>query len=306
MENVIEIKDLKKSYGKDEALKGISFDVKRGEIFGLLGPNGAGKSTTINILLGLVSLDKGKITILGRDFLKEREFISQRMNVVAARTSLTGILTVRENLKIFAMIYNIKNPDKKIDELLDLFEIPDSKNKKLQTLSAGQHTRVTLCKGLINDPEILLLDECTLGLDPDIAEKTRKVIKTIQSEKKTTMIFTSHNMNEVEELCHRIAFMNKGRILKIDTADEYKKLIIKKIVTLRISDSEKAKEILEKEKIKLIEFDKDKVTFELDNSDDGLHLILQPLITKGIIIKDISTKGVSLEDVFIKFSREEI
>ena len=306
MENVIEIKDLKKSYGKDEALKGISFDVKRGEIFGLLGPNGAGKSTTISILLGLVSLDKGKITILGRDFLKEREFISQRMNVVAARTSLTGILTVRENLKIFAMIYNIKNPDKKIDELLDLFEIPDSKNKKLQTLSAGQHTRVTLCKGLINNPEILLLDECTLGLDPDIAEKTRKVIKRIQSEKKTTMIFTSHNMNEVEELCHRIAFLNKGKILKIDTADEYKKLIIKKIVTLRISDSEKAKKILEKEKIKLIEFDKDKVTFELDNSDDGLHLILQPLITKGIIIKDISTKGVSLEDVFIKFSREEI
>jgi len=306
MENVIEIKDLKKSYGKDEALKGISFDVKRGEIFGLLGPNGAGKSTTISILLGLVSLDKGKITILGRDFQKEREFISQRMNVVAARTSLTGILTVRENLKIFAMIYNIKNPDKKIDELLDLFEIPDSKNKKLQTLSAGQHTRVTLCKGLINNPEILLLDECTLGLDPDIAEKTRKVIKTIQSEKKTTMIFTSHNMNEVEELCHRIAFLNKGKILKIDTADEYKKLIIKKIITLRISDSEKAKEILEKEKIKLIEFDKDKITFELDNSDDGLHLILKPLITEGIRIKDISTKGVSLEDVFIKFSREKI
>src|SRR3989304_9990751 len=125
MDRIIEINNLKKNYGKDKALKGISFDVERGEIFGLLGPNGAGKSTTINILLGLINFDSGEIKILGKNFPREREFISQRMNVVAARTSLTGILTVKENLKIYGKLYRVENLEKKIDELLTLFEISD-------------------------------------------------------------------------------------------------------------------------------------------------------------------------------------
>jgi len=306
MEKVIEINGLKKFYRKNAALKGISFDVERGEIFGLLGPNGAGKSTTINILLGLINFDSGEIKILGKNFPREREFISQRMNVVAARTSLTGILTVKENLKIYGKLYNVSNLGEKIDELLELFEIPDLKDKQLQTLSAGQHTRVTLCKGLINDPEILLLDECTMGLDPDIAEKTREVIKRIQKDNMTTIIFTSHNMNEVEELCHRIAFLNRGEILKIDTAEEFKKLIKNQVVYIRVSDIGKAKEIFEKEKIKLSEFKDDEIVFEIQNIDNSLQKILEPLITNGIKIKDLSLKGASLEEVFIKIARGEL
>ena len=306
MEKVIEINGLKKFYRKNAVLKGISFDVERGEIFGLLGPNGAGKSTIINILLGLINFDSGEIKILGKNFPREREFISQKMNVVAARTSLTGILTVKENLKIYGKLYNVSNLGEKIDELLELFEIPDLKDKQLQTLSAGQHTRVTLCKGLINDPEILLLDECTMGLDPDIAEKTREVIKRIQKDNMTTIIFTSHNMNEVEELCHRIAFLNRGEILKIDTAEEFKKLIKNQVVYIRVSDIGKAKEIFEKEKIKLSEFKDDEIVFEIQNIDNSLQKILEPLITNGIKIKDLSLKGASLEEVFIKIARGEL
>ena len=305
-DKIITINNLKKNYGKDEALKGISFDVRRGEIFGLLGPNGAGKSTTINILLGLINFDSGKINILGREFPKEREYISQRMNIVAARTSLTGILTVMENLKIYAKIYNVRNHDKKIAELLEIFEISDLKNKKLQTLSAGQHTRVTLCKGLINDPEVLLLDECTMGLDPDIAEKTRRVIKFIQQEKNTTMIFTSHNMTEVEELCHRIAFVNKGAIIKTGTADELKKIISRQTIVIRAADAHHVKKVFEISGIETVESNGETISIEIENSDGSMQMILDLLARNGIKVKDITSRGASLEDIFIKISRGEI
>ncbi|MBI5375031.1 MAG: ABC transporter ATP-binding protein [Candidatus Schekmanbacteria bacterium] len=305
-DKIITINNLKKRYGGDEALKGISFDVRRGEIFGLLGPNGAGKSTTINILLGLINFDSGKISILGREFPKEREYISQRMNIVAARTSLTGILTVMENLKIYAKIYNVRNHDKKIAELLEIFEISDLKNKKLQTLSAGQHTRVTLCKGLINDPEVLLLDECTMGLDPDIAEKTRRVIKFIQQEKNTTMIFTSHNMAEVEELCHRIAFVNKGEIIKTGTADELKKIIRRQTITIRAADAQHIGKVFEINGIETAEYNGETISIEIENSDGSMQMILDLLARNGIKVKDITSRGASLEDIFIKISRGEI
>jgi len=222
---LLEIRDLRKCYGAVEALKGLSLDVECGEFFGLLGPNGAGKSTTINILLGLILPDSGSIRIFGQDFATRQVTIRRRMNVAAAFTSLSGVLSVRENLKVYGHIYGVKNLNAKIDELLERFEITDLANRRLQHLSSGQHTRVTLCKGLINAPDLLLLDECTLGLDPDIAEKTRRALREFQREKHTTILFTSHNMNEVEELCGRIAFLNKGEILRIDTAGRIKILI---------------------------------------------------------------------------------
>jgi len=301
------IHDLRKSYDTTEALKGVSFSVERGEIFGLLGPNGAGKSTTINILLGLILADSGHIEIFGQDFAHHGLEIRRRMNVAAAFTSLNGVLTVRENLRVYGHIYGVKNIRGKIDELLERFEITELANKKLQYLSSGQHTRVTLCKGLINDPELLLLDECTVGLDPDIAEKTRRALQEFQREQHTTILFTSHNMNEVEELCGRIAFVSKGQILRIDTTERITQIIPQQTLTVRLRSDSTTHAIPHSETLPPVEIiSGSTLRFVLDNPEQQLDAIIQHLTQAGAHIADLQLVRPTLEDVFIKIARGEI
>jgi ABC-2 type transport system ATP-binding protein len=304
---LLEIRDLRKHYGAVEALKGVSLSVERGEFFGLLGPNGAGKSTTINILLGLILADSGSIRVFEKDFAAEQVAIRRRMNVAAAFTSLSGVLTVRENLKVYGQIYGVKNLNAKIAELLERFEIRDLANQKLQYLSSGQHTRVTLCKGLINDPELLLLDECTLGLDPDIAEKTRRALKAFQREKHTTILFTSHNMNEVEELCGRIAFLSKGEILRIDTAERIKRLIPHQVLEVRFSPDVDLTLLQQPNGLPRAEQSTDAtLRFILDDPERQLDPLLRRLTQAGGRIADVQLTRPTLEDVFIKVARGEI
>ena len=222
MQPVIEVKNLKKSYGKTEALKGISFDIKEGEIFGLLGPNGAGKTTAIDILAGLLTKNSGEVKILG----KEPEEVKQEMNIVSSYSWLSSIMNVYENLKVYGMLYGVEDLNNKINELLELFEITNLKRVRYHKLSAGQQTRVNLCKGLINNPKVLLLDECAVGLDPHLADKTRKIIKSLK--KGTAILFTSHNMNEVEQLCDIIAFLQQGKIIWTGTSKKLKEIHKKK------------------------------------------------------------------------------
>jgi ABC-2 type transport system ATP-binding protein len=304
---LLEIRDLRKHYGSVEALKGLSLDVERGEFFGLLGPNGAGKSTTINILLGLILADSGSIRIFGEDFAVRQTAVRRRMNVAAAFTSLSGVLSVRENLKVYGNIYGVKHLNARIDELLERFEIRDLANRKLQHLSSGQHTRVTLCKGLINDPELLLLDECTVGLDPDIAEKTRRALQQFQREKQTTIIFTSHNMNEVEELCGRIAFLSKGEILRIDTAERIKNLIPHQIVEIRFHSAADVAAVQQLDGQPHAERSGDSaLRFVLDEPEQQLDTLLRRLMQTGGRIADVQITRPTLEDVFIKVARGEI
>jgi ABC-2 type transport system ATP-binding protein len=304
---LLEIRDLRKRYGPVEALKGLSLEVERGEFFGLLGPNGAGKSTTINILLGLIQPDSGAIRIFGQDFASQSVAIRRRMNVAAAFTSLSGVLTVRENLKVYGYIYGVGNLNAKINELLERFEIPDLANRKLQYLSSGQHTRVTLCKGLINDPDLLLLDECTLGLDPDIAEKTRRALQEFQREKQTTILFTSHNMNEVEELCGRIAFLSKGEILRIDTAARIKSLIPHQVVEARFQAGTDLSAFLGLDGAPRAErAENSTLRFVLDDPERQLDPLLRRLTQAGGHIADVQITRPTLEDVFIKVARGEI
>ena len=218
----IEVRNLRKSYGSTVALNGISFDVKKGEIFGLLGPNGAGKTTAIDILAGLLTKDSGEVKILG----KEPEEAKQEMNIVSSYSWLSSIMNVYENLKVYGMLYGVKHLENKISELMDLFEITSLKKIKYHKLSVGQQTRVNLCKGLINNPKVLLLDECTVGLDPHLAEKTRKILKSLKKD--TAILFTSHNMQEIERLCDRIAFLQQGKIIWTGTSKKLKETHKKK------------------------------------------------------------------------------
>lgn len=227
MENIVEVKNLKKIYraGKNsvEALKGISFEVPRGEIFGILGVNGAGKSTTLNILMGLLTPSSGGVRIFGKNFFNNESEIKQRMNIATAYADLANSLTVEQNLRVYGLMYRVKNIKQKIEELLRLFGAVLLRKQQFGELSAGQKTRVNLCKALINDPELLLLDEPTASLDPSIAHEVRQLLLRLQGQRKLTILLTSHNMGEVEEICERVAFLHKGEIYKIDSPENIKK-----------------------------------------------------------------------------------
>ena len=211
--NLIETKNLCKVYPETKALDDLSLILNRGEILGLLGPNGAGKTTAIHILLGLLTPTSGEVTVFGMSPLKNRHSIAKRLNFSSAYAQLPSNLKVIENLTIFSKIYNVKKYREKIDALLELFEMSHLKNRLTGVLSAGEKTRLNLAKCFLNDPELLLLDEPTASLDPEMADTVRKTLKRIQKEKNMGIIYTSHNMPEVEEICDRILFIHEGRTI---------------------------------------------------------------------------------------------
>jgi len=186
----------------------------------MLGPNGAGKTTTIQMLLGITTPTGGEIRVLGLDLNRRRETILGQVNFSSSYVSLPQSLTVWENLRVFAQLYHVRNYREKIDHLLSVFEITPLRNTVTRKLSTGQSTRVSLAKALLNDPKILFLDEPTASLDPDIADKTRSMLKAIRAQSGLTILYTSHNMREMEEMSDRIIFLNKGEIISTGTPAE--------------------------------------------------------------------------------------
>lgn len=217
---IIEVKNLRKLFGESPAIADLSFVVNPGEIVGFLGPNGAGKTTAIAILLGLITPTAGTVKIFGQDFEPHRQAILQRCNFCSAYVSLPTNLKVIENMRVFARIYSVRNADRKITELLQELEIDHLRKRITGQLSAGESTRVNLAKAFLNDPELLLLDEPTASLDPDMADKVRKLLRRVQRERGMTMLYTSHNMRDVEEICDRVLFLRKGRLLAEGTPAE--------------------------------------------------------------------------------------
>ncbi|HEY9717823.1 MAG TPA: ABC transporter ATP-binding protein [Trichormus sp.] len=220
--NAIEVRGLRKEFGKSVAVHDLNFDVRQGEILGLLGANGAGKTTTLYMILGLTTPTSGSINIFGSTIEKNRIGILSRMNFASAYQFLPYNLKVIENLNVFAEIYGIRNSKKKMQELLEMFEVDHLQNKITGSLSSGEQTRLNLCKALLNDPDLLLLDEPTASLDPDQADKVRKVLLDQHRKRGMTIVNTSHNMLDVEELCERILFMQHGRVVADGHTDAIK------------------------------------------------------------------------------------
>lgn len=216
-EPVIEVRELTKSFGGTVAVDQLSFDLQRGEALGLLGANGAGKTTALQMLLGLTRATSGTIRMFGMDLDRHRVAILQRSNFSSAYANLPNNLRVWQNLSVFARLYGVKDRRARIDRLLEMFEIGHLKQSVTGQLSSGESTRLNLCKSLLNDPELLLLDEPTASLDPDIADKVRKLLRSIQRERGMSVLYTSHNMRDVEEVCDRVIFIHKGRKITEDT-----------------------------------------------------------------------------------------
>lgn len=212
-ENVLSVSELSKNYGATVAVDRISFAVGRGEIVGLLGPNGAGKTTTINMILGVLEPTAGSIVIEGVDLNKHRSRALGCTNFAAVYAPVPGNLTVYQNLRIFGMIYGVKDLAQRIEELLEQFDLRRFRNVKSGVLSSGEQTRVSLAKAMLNRPRLLLLDEPTASLDPSVAEEVRDQIREFAAKGHGGVLWTSHNMYEVEEVCRRVLFLSKGKIL---------------------------------------------------------------------------------------------
>ena len=211
----IEINNLYKQYNNILAVKNINFKINKGSIVGLLGPNGCGKTTTIGMILGLIKPTSGTVFINGQNIENEnnRTKILEKVNFISPYVELPKKLTIEENLKVYGKMYGVNNLQEKILDLMKDLNLMEFKKRKTGELSSGQKNRVSLAKALINDPEILLLDEPTASLDPDVSDYIRTYIENFASKKGTTILLASHNMNEVERLCNEVLMMKNGKII---------------------------------------------------------------------------------------------
>jgi ABC-2 type transport system ATP-binding protein len=215
-EAVIDVRDLRKRYGDVDAVDGVTFDVRKGEVFGLLGPNGAGKTTTVEILEGLRTPDAGDVRVLGLDVAKDAGALKERIGLALQTAALYPKLTVGELLDLFASFYKRTRP---VSELLELLDLTEKRNAQTKVLSGGQRQRLSVALALINEPELVFLDEPTTGLDPAARRALWDIIEA-QKRDGRTVLLTTHYLEEAEILCDRVAIMDHGRILEMGTVDE--------------------------------------------------------------------------------------
>ena len=220
LEETIVINNLSKEFKNTLAVKNISFKINKGKIIGLLGPNGSGKSTTIGMMLGLIKPSSGTVLVSGQNMENNRTNVLEKMNFISPYIELPKKLSVEENLKVYGRLYGVKNLKDKISTLMEKLNLTEFRKRKTGELSSGQKNRVSLAKALVNDPEILLLDEPTASLDPDVGDYIRTYIEDYASNNGATVLLASHNMNEVERLCDEVMMMKKGEIIDKGKCDD--------------------------------------------------------------------------------------
>lgn len=298
----LEVSNLTKLYGSFRAVNGVGFSVPRGRIVGLLGPNGAGKTTTIQMLVGITLPDAGTIRYFGHDLHRHREACLQRINFSSSYNNLQGRITVWENLIVFARLYRVDRPEDKIRELGRYFGIDELMGQRFLTLSAGQRTRVNLAKALLNDPEVLLMDEPTASLDPDIADRTLSLIESLRESRDLAIVYTSHQMDEVTRICDEVIFLDHGQIVAQDTpagltsrirnsrlrvAFEGDQSVVVNALCAHFAD------------VSLAAHNVVVVTTE----EHRIPQAIQDIATTHVRITDIDIKKPTLEDVFLQIAR---
>jgi ABC-2 type transport system ATP-binding protein len=306
-ETILEVEKLVKNYGSFRAVDGISFAVPKGKVVGFLGPNGAGKTTTIHMLLGITLTNGGSIKYFGKDFSRHRLYCLQRINFTSAFNTLLGRITVQENLLVFAKIYQVKHAKEKILKLTEYFEISDLLPILYQNLSAGQKTRVNLVKSLLNDPELILMDEPTASLDPDIADKTLTLIEKLKCERNLAILYTSHNMHEITRVCDEVIFLDHGKIVAQDTPFNLTKRISSANMRLTFANSTDKNLIEQYLKAQTQNFSFfDNHTVTVHTEENLIPQVLFALSHTGVSFTDIEIHKPTLEDVFLQIARKEL
>jgi len=301
--DILEVKNLTKKFGKFIAVDNISFSLKEGEILGLLGPNGAGKTTTIQMVLGVLSQTGGSISYFGKNLKNHREEILEHVNFSSTYTNLPWILSVKETLTYTLYLYDIADRKSRFEEVVNSFRLKDLLSLQISELSAGQLTRVNLAKAFINDPKVLLLDEPTASLDPEVARFIRDFILSKQEKQKISIIFTSHNMTEVEEVCDRILFINNGKIVADDTPENLMKTI--DTVHLRLKIDNKKENILF-DYVKRINRNLvyEEREYRIEVKEKEVPGLLAHLYKHDVFIYEISIDKPDLEDYFLMIASQ--
>ncbi len=310
---MIDVKNLTKNFGEFTAVDHISFDVKESEIFGLLGPNGAGKTTIIRMLSTLTRPTEGTATIGGYDIVKQDNKVRQLIGLVSEKMIMYDRLTAKENLKFFGKLYNIpKNTlNERIGELLELVQLTKWKDSKVGTFSTGMRQRMNVVRALLNMPKVLFLDEPTLGLDPQSTVEVREFIKKINKENKTTIILTTHMMNEADRLCDRIGIIDNGQITALDTSTNLKKLISGDDATvLKLEIPNLTKKMVTKMKsldcVKSVAQENASHIKIHATGDKAFDTIIDAVRAENAKINSIEKLQPTLEDVFLHITGREV
>ena len=298
-QNVLEVKNLTKKFKDFVAVDNISFELKTGEILGLLGPNGAGKTTTIQMLLDVMGPTSGSISYFGKSLFDHKSEILKQVNFSSAYIDLPWLLTVDEVLSFFGNLYEVENKKKRIDKLLNEFEIAHLRKKTIGSLSAGEKARLFLTKAFINYPKIILLDEPTSSLDPDIAIKIHEFLIKEREEYNVSMLFTSHNMQEVEKICDNVIFLNKGKIIARDKPENLSKEIPESEIEFVFKDPKLAETFFRYAHIK---YQQSKNTIKINIDTKNISKILTLIANESLVYNDITINKPNLEDYFLKMS----
>lgn len=309
MTKIIDIKNLHKSFGKIQAVKGIDLTIEKGEFFGLLGPNGAGKTTTINILSTILKPDSGEVSINGFNLTRDAARCKQSIGIVPQELALYEELTAKENLVFWGSFYNIskREASERAEEMLKIFELQDRKNSLIKTFSGGMKRRINIAAAMLHRPEILLMDEPTVGVDPQSRHKIYDVLAEF-SKQGITIIYTTHYMDEVEKLCNRIGIIDHGEIIARGTLDELRK-ITGTGDNIVIRFDKKNEEALEKMKAEFGEkihiFD-DRLVFHAENVSRELPELIERCTQYCESLQHIAIEQASLETVFLKLTGRKL
>jgi ABC-2 type transport system ATP-binding protein len=306
----IETKDLLKRYENVEAVKGINLEIEEGELFGLLGPNGAGKTTTISMLCTIVKPTSGSARVYGHDIKKEPDTVRGLIGIVFQDPSLDDNLTGRENLDFHGRLYKVPRSEieNRITEVLKLVELSDKADTIVKKYSGGMKRRLEIARGLLHHPKVLFLDEPTLGLDPQTRRHIWEYIERLNREQRITMILTTHYMEEADQLCDRIAIIDHGQIVALDTPENLKHDVGGDVVIMTVPDGSAAL------KTKLEQLDLVKsaqqvdgvLRLSVDNGETAIPIFMDAARQAGIRVLSISLHEPTLEDIFIKYTGREI
>jgi len=294
---VLAVKSLTKRFGAFTAVDGISFELEPGQILGLLGPNGAGKTTTIQMLLGVMAPTAGDILYFGKPLAKHRSEILEHIGFSSSYTNLPWDLTIEECLLYTSYLYRIPDRRRRVAEVVELFDIGDLSRQQVKQLSEGEKTRVNLAKAFLHQPKILLLDEPTASLDPDIAAYVRRFLVMQREQHGASILLTSHNMTEVEEVCDRVIILNRARVVINDTPKQVTRSFRKHRVKLVAAHS--ADTVAEVCRRRELTLRREATSITIDVAHDRIAELLHDLAAAAVTYTDIAIDEPSLEEVFV-------
>ncbi len=304
---MIEVQSLTKKFNKRTVLNEISFQVKEGEIFGYLGPNGAGKTTTMRIILGLLKSMAGKALVWGQN-LGENEELRKKVGVLLEHDGLYERISAYENLDYYAQLYGVSNREEKIENLLEFAGLTDRKNDKVGKFSKGMKRKLALARAIIHNPDVLFLDEISAGLDPEAQKMLRDLILRLSGEERMTVFLNSHDLDEVQRICSKIAILQRGELKAYDKVDNLRGKYTKPMVEIALSDDREVEKALGL--VSALDYvsdcnrHNDGITVTLAGNDMSSTL-LSFLVEKGVKVEEIKRVSKSLEDAYLEIVRQE-